>query len=283
MKKRDAAGEAFDALGELYDAEYDSKEDDLPFYRELAGCTGGPILELACGSGRILADLAEHSEPGWAPLWGLDTSTVQLARARRRLAGQPRAAAMMRRRRVRLGLADMRWFEAAVPGGFGLVILAFNAFLHLLESQDQLACLSCAARHLRPGSGRLAMDVFNPEAKDRLGLDVVSLAADFILPGTKQKVLRFSTCQADLARQRLRYTSIYDVQTNSGAVRRTVQEFELRYSYRYELEHLLTAAGLRLEAVWGGYSGEPYTGREELMVLVASRPQRPGRRRRRKL
>ena len=271
-----SAGDEFDALGALYDGEYDSKVDDLAFYQELAG-RGGPVLELGCGSGRILAAVAR---PALAPVVGLDLSAVLLARARRRLARDPVVAGMLRGRAVRLVRGDMRRFDEPAPGGYRLVILAFNAFLHLLESCDQAACLACAARHLAPG-GRLVLDVFNPEIKDRLS--GVSLMADFTHPETGERVLRFSSALVDLAEQRLRYTSLFDVVGRGGQVRRAVHCFELRYAYRFELERLLEAAGLEVEAVHGGYGGESFTGQEDSMIVLASRPAQKGGRGRRRV
>lgn len=263
------AAELYDALGPLYDGEYASDLQDVPFYQGLAARSGGPILEVACGSGRVLEGLADAD---WAPVVGLDASPVLLERARRRLQARPPTAALLAAGGLRLVHGDMRQFEAPVEGGYALAIIALNAFLHLLEAADQTACLRAVARHLRPG-GLLALDVFNPENKgDHPGVDRLELAADFHHPETGERVQRLAQVTTDLAAQRRRYVHLYDTLGADGALRRQVHEFELRYVYRMEMERLLEGAGLALEAVYGGYEYEPYTGREDLMLFVAARP-----------
>jgi len=179
---------------------------------------------------------------------------------------------MLESGQLRLVEGDMRAFEAPCGEGYALAVIALNSFLHLVEPKDQLACLREAARHLRPG-GLLAMEVFNPENKDKHpGVHGLELVADFQHPETGERVQRFAAVSTDLATQRRRYVNLYDTLGADGAVRRTVREFTLRYVYRHELERMLEQAGLALEAVYGGYEFEPYTGREDLLLAVAAKP-----------
>ncbi|MBI5542753.1 MAG: class I SAM-dependent methyltransferase [Deltaproteobacteria bacterium] len=269
MAAANDAGIHYDQLGALYDGEYDSESQDVAFYQALAARSGGPILELACGSGRLLAHLAD---PDYGLVVGLDSSGVQLERARARLGRHPKAGPMLEAERLRLVQGDMCEFDLPAGPGYSLAIVALNSFLHLLDARDQSACLGCIVRHLAPG-GLLAMEVFNPEVKDRhpgvRGLEVVG---DFRHPETGHRVQHLTTVHSDPAAQRRRYLNLYDEIASDGTVRRTVHEFWLRYIYRFEMERMLEAAGLELEAVYGGYEFEPYTGREEEMLFVAVKP-----------
>jgi hypothetical protein len=75
--------------------------------------------------------------------------------------------------------------------------------------------------------------------------------------------------QADLATQTSRVTFIYDELLAEGQVRRRALPFTMRWLYRYELEHLLARAGFALEALYGSYELEDYSGASERMLAVA--------------
>ncbi|HEY3448032.1 MAG TPA: class I SAM-dependent methyltransferase [Myxococcales bacterium] len=270
MAEPDPVKAHYDAIGALYDAENDGDQQDLPFWSAMASRTGGPILELACGSGRVLAALAD---PQWAPVVGLDLSKSFLERACARMAAHAAGKPMLEAGQLKLVEGDMRAFDLPMGEGYALVVIALNSFLHLTDPKDQLACLKEVARHLKPG-GLLAMEVFNPENKDKHpGVHGLELVADFSHPETGERVQRFAGVSTDLATQRRRYVNLYDTLAADGTVRRTVREFMLRYVYRHELERMLEQAGLALEAVYGGYEFEPYTGREDLLLVVANKPE----------
>ena len=132
----------FDAFARYYDADYGAVDDDLPFYRELAQRTGGTVLEVMCGSGRLLLPLARAG----LRLAGVDVSGAMLSLAREQL------AAANLSERVQLLEADIR--ERAPRGPFGLAIVAINSFMHLADPDDQLAALEHIHAALRPGGLR---------------------------------------------------------------------------------------------------------------------------------
>mgnify|MGYP001574878948 FL=1 len=142
----------------LYDFEYRRRRADVNHYRRLArelpGVAGGPILELGCGTGRLLAPLARDGHR----VVGLDLSPAMLRRAQARVA---RLGSTARRRAV-LVCADMRSF--AFTRRFPLVVCAFNAFQHLYSRTDVSACLAGVKEHLEIG-GRFALDIMNPDLR----------------------------------------------------------------------------------------------------------------------
>ena len=135
-----------------YDREFGNFQPDSSFYITLAAEVGGPVLDLACGTGRIAIALAK---PG-AVIVGLDAHAGMLARAAEKSRGLP----------IRWVEGDMRDF--VLSERFALVTMAGNAFQALLTDDDQRAMLACVQRHLKPG-GRLAFDTRNPRHSDLYG------------------------------------------------------------------------------------------------------------------
>lgn len=123
---------------------------DIDFYGRLAGRTGGPVLDLGGGTGRVAILLAEAG----FEVWCLDLSSGMLERGKARVAGTPLAE------RIRFVHGDMRSFDLE-ERAFGLAIAPFRAFQLLLEAADQRSCLAAIRGHLRPG-GILALQLFDP-------------------------------------------------------------------------------------------------------------------------
>src|SRR4051812_5332380 len=138
----------FDALARYYDWEHNDYDVDVPLFQDFARRTGGPILELACGSGRLMAPLLELGER----VVGIDSSGPMLERARQMLneAGLLRRAALYE--------ADVRTFS--LDERFRLAIYGLDSFALLLQVDDQVAALRRIRQHLEPG-GLLVLDVSN--------------------------------------------------------------------------------------------------------------------------
>ena len=154
------------ANAEAYDADMGRAAgamDDVPFYVELAKETaahGQAVLELGCGTGRVTIPIAQAG----VEVVGLDNAPAMLDVARRKAAGAGAGG-------VRWVTADMRSFR--LEQRFGLVIIPFRSFLHLLTDADQLACLSRVHEHLLPG-GRLALNFFVQTLAARSSKPVIS-------------------------------------------------------------------------------------------------------------
>ena len=139
-------------LAEIYDAVY-ADVDDAAFWRGMAeGAVAGPLLELGCGTGRVLIPLARAG----FEMTGLDLSPQMLEVCRAKLADEPEDV----RRRVTLVTGDMTSFE--LDGRFAAIFCAFNSFHHLRTIEQQMGCLERCRRHLLPG-GVLVLDLFNPD------------------------------------------------------------------------------------------------------------------------
>src|SRR5829696_7577510 len=151
-------------LPELYDLEHAGFSEDVDLYLRLAEVVGDPVLELGCGTGRVLAPLAAAGNR----ITGVDRSRPMLDRARSALGEQENAADLSRR--VRLAEGSMTEAERAPDGPFGLVIFSLNGLMHLADVAEQRAALASARRALDP-RGMLVIDALNPTPELLMTLD----------------------------------------------------------------------------------------------------------------
>jgi SAM-dependent methyltransferase len=232
---------------------------DVAFYRRLARQAAAPVLELACGTGRIAVALALDG----SDVTGLDVSEGMLAIARCKRDALPEMA----RARLALHAGDM--CELELGQRFGLIFIAFRSFQHLLTIDLQRKALAAMQRHLAP-EGRLALHLFDP----RLELLIEGIAAlpkvSGIDPATQRRytgeVLRASFDHvAQVRRDLWQYTEI----DPSGAVlERATREMALRWTYRWELHHLLALSGFAVEAEYSDFAGSPPAYGKELIVVA---------------
>jgi len=248
---------SYDPFARYYDADFRDYHDDLPLYQQLARRADGPLLELMCGTGRLLLPLAEA---GYT-LTGVDISPAMLAIARSRLSAAELGD------RVTLLEGDVR--DVSLPtGSFALAFIAVNSFMHLESLRDQLACLSNIRRSLAR-RGLLIIDLFNPNPHELLREDnLLIFDRDYILDGCH--VQKFVAFESDLASQLSHVTYIYDETNREGLLTRRTMQFNLRWLYRFELEHLLARAGFTLRNLYGSYDLDTYGSESPRMIAVAS-------------
>lgn len=244
-------------LALYYDLEYEGFDEDIEFYRQYAVLHGSPILDLACGTGRVAAPLARH---GFEVI-GIDISESMLERARDNLAEASVQA------RVKLVRADMADFALSHQGACGLVIVPLGSFSHLTTIIDQMSCLACIHRSLRSGGG-LVVDLTNPLAAlypESAG----ELVYQCTFADQDRQVRKFVSRVTDLAEQREDVLLIYDSVGPDGSLCRIEDAFTLRYPFRFEMELLLERSGFEVENVFGSYELDAYTSDSERMIIVA--------------
>ena len=131
----------------LYDDIHWWKNDDIDFWRNVYHETpGSKVLELACGTGRIAPCMLEDG----AVYTGLELSPFLAKGAKTNL---------KKYSSVDIVTGDMRNFQLSEK--FDLIIVGFNAFLHLLGDEDASACLQAVKKHMH-SSSRFLIDVFIP-------------------------------------------------------------------------------------------------------------------------
>jgi SAM-dependent methyltransferase len=248
----------YDSIANFYHADHASFNDDLPFYRELARSTGGPLLEAMCGSGRLLLPLAQAG----FRITGFDSSLQMIQIA------HDLVQASQLEQRIHLAAMDI---GDTIPGGpYALAIVALNSFMHLTTTAAQLAALTNLHLVLKPG-GLLALDLFNPNPRLLAEYDnEVVFDKQFNLPDGS-RVQKFVAQQIDAASQTNYVSFFYDEVAHDGALRRHATQFAMRWIYRNELEHLLARCGFALQHVYGSYDLDPFRSDSEIMLAVAQK------------
>ncbi len=236
---------------------------DVRFYTEAALKMGGPVLEVGCGTGRVLLDTARAG----VEIVGLDASTEMLRICRREVQKESESVRAL----VELALADMRDFD--LSRRFRLITIPFRPFQHLLTVADQEACLACLYRHLE-GEGQLILDVFDPSLKlltaDNLG-EEQSEGTEITLPDGTCVDRWCRTVTRDYAAQVIHVELIYYVTHPDGRKERLVHAFPMRYLFRYELEHLLWRCGFELEQLYADFDESPYGTRHPCELIAVAR------------
>jgi len=221
-----------------------------PFYAERARREGGPVLELACGTGQLIVPIARSG----IRAAGLDLSAEMLEAARDRA----RAASAQ----VDLVQGDMRDFDLGER--FGLVYVARNSLLHLHETDDLLACFAAVRRHLRPG-GAFVFDVFNPSVR----LLAVPAGKRFevmrVHDPERGEVVIEQVGDYDAAAQVNRATWYFSA---PGAPDFLAAPLHLRSIFPRELPLLVAAGGFRLESRHGDFDGSPFASNSRHQVCV---------------
>jgi SAM-dependent methyltransferase len=246
---------------ELYDHEYRRRRADVNFYRQVAREVGGPILELGCGTGRVLTALCRDGHR----VIGLDRARPMLEVARARLGRLGRAA----RRRADLLQADFRAF--ALGARFPLVICPFNAFQHLYERADVESFLGCVAHHLAE-NGTFVFDILQPDL-DWLTRDPAKHWAKtrFRHPRTGRPVLYSTNHTYDPIRQIAFIRIFYEPLDLPPTERRTrVVRLAHRQYFPREIEELLHYNGFRVGQRLGGFHGEAPGPEADSQVFVCA-------------
>jgi SAM-dependent methyltransferase len=249
-------------FGALYDSvpAYGTR-GDTAFYTQLAKDSGGPVLELGCGTGRISLSIARAG----VPITGIDGSTEMLARLEAKLAAGLPAV----RERVTYHHADASNFDLGTT--FPLVIAPFRVLQQLTTLDEQLGCVMSVVRHLAPG-GQFVFDVFNPHfamfVRDR-SAEAEDTPA-FMLPDgrTLRRTARIPRVNYvdQLSETELIY---YITAAGQAEPQRYVQRFDMKWYLRAELVHLLARAGLTVRDVRGDFDASPLTDQSNEQIFFA--------------
>ena len=247
---------------EFYDHFSIGLDGDVAFYVEEARKAGGPVLEIGCGTGRIMIPIADSG----VPVVGLDRAPAMLEIARGKVAGR----SVDTRQRIRLVAGDMRAFD--LDQRFNLVVIPYRTFNYMLTVEDQRNALTCINDHLFD-HGRLVFDVVDP------GPEVIAASLEspggsfehiwtFTHPDSGNRVMAWDTRQFDPVEQTVNVHQFFKEQDNGGQeVSNTVVPYSLRYFNRYEMQHLLELCGFEVEALFGDFRRSPlHHGTEQVWM-----------------
>lgn len=239
-------GERYDLVMGAY-----ASSPALDFYQRQIACYREPVLELACGSGRLTIPLAESA----IDIEGLDLSNEMLALAEKQ--------ALQRGIYLELTQGDIRNF--ALGKRYNLIFIAANSFQHLYTRQDVEACLRCVKNHLT-SAGRLLIEIFNPSL-ELLARDAAQeyLLGEYNHPKDNSKITVMTKVDYDAATQinhivwRYLHQSMDEVTTLS---------LDMRQFFPQEIDALLEYNGFSIEKKYGDYDDSLFTRRSPKQFIV---------------
>ncbi|NUT55293.1 MAG: class I SAM-dependent methyltransferase [Thermoleophilia bacterium] len=232
------SGSPYDAIARIYDPWSASVTEDVEFYVEEARAAGGPVVELACGTGRIAVPIAKAG----IRLIGVDASERMLEVAREYAAAEG----------VELDLRHGDYRDPPVRERVPLVLIPFRSLLHMTTEEDRLRALR-AARELLLPDGRLVFDVFAPSRADVEDTHGRWLERE---PGI------FERADWDEG-----------TRTLTLSVRRgeEASTMELAWLSPTEWRRLLDLAGFDVVSQWGWFDRRPYGGGEDVVFAAVRR------------
>jgi len=253
--------ETYDPFQERYTNQDDfpALNGDVDFYKRLAVESGGPVLELACGTGRVAWPIAEAG----LEVVGLDRSEAMLDVARGKASRHPEAVCG----RASFVCGNMADFD--LQRKFRLVVIAFRSFQSLLTPLEERRSLETIRRHLEPG-GRLVIDNFDPRLEYCLPeapSPVIERSATHPVTGNEVRIDVIDRT-TDVYRQVITERWRFIEQDDDGEVVREEEDIlHLRWIYRYEMRYLLELAGFEVETEYSDFQGNPAEyGREQVWV-----------------
>jgi SAM-dependent methyltransferase len=248
----------------LYDLDLADDPGDLDLYLALAARAGGPILELAVGTGRLAVPLAADGHE----ITGVDTDPAMLARAR----AAADAAGRDVSRNVRLVEADARTIRLPEAGSFRLAFIPLNSIFLMGSRADQAAAVETLAAHLAPG-GIAVLDAWLPDVDDLARYDG-RLVLEWVReePGTGRTVTKTGSAVLDATTGVVRLTTIFEAGRAGDVPVRWIRADRLRLVGTDELIAFVETAGLIVETLAGDYELGPLHAGAERVVLVARKP-----------
>jgi cyclopropane fatty-acyl-phospholipid synthase-like methyltransferase len=246
----------YDLIAPFYDIEHAHFEEDLSLYTNFAELCGSPLLELACGSGRLLVPLARQGYE----LTGVDSSASMLKLAQEALE-QAGVAAQCK-------LAQENMCRLSLGQKFRLAFIALGSFGHVCTRQEQRQTLAAVRDHLTTG-GRFILDISNADVRY-----MEHLSGQVLHQGTWPRqdgalLSHFVSPASSLTKHLLELTHFYEEHRQGEAVRRTVITTHLYLFERNEVELLLEEAGFEIADVYGDYELNPFEHDSPRMIFIA--------------
>ena len=239
-----------DRSGWQYDNWHHDLTDDIDFYVRQARKYGSPILELACGIGRITLPIAQEG----FKITGVDISEGMLQRAKEK--------AMEQHLTITWSKADIRNFTLYEK--FNLIFLPFNSISHLQDLDSIAACFQAVKHHLAP-DGRFILDIANPKLEFLLRESHIKYpVAEYQSPDSHHAVIVSESSRYDRAQQINYITCYYKI-----GEKEFTHELNMRIFFPQELDALLKFNGFFIEAKYGDFHESSFSSSSERQILVS--------------
>lgn len=248
----------YTSVARFFDAETGDKTDDLIMFSRLAAAFDGEILDVGCGTGRVLIHLAQAGHR----VYGIENDRAMLDRLEDKLERLPQL-----REHITFMQADVS--ERTYERRFRLVFLSFNALMHFHDLDAQVRLL-CQLRRNLADDGLLVIDLPNAgPAFATEDTDSLTLERKFLDEETGNLVMLQSLSYLDRTAQMLHVDWIYDSIDGDGKVKRMIAPNKLRYYFLSELRLLLERCGFTITNVYGDTEQAPFASDSDRMIVHA--------------
>jgi len=239
------------AMAPYYDMYSAGVKGDVAFYLRECKKAKGKVLEIACGTGRILIPAMKA---------GVDIAGLDLSRE---MTDILKAKAQKIGLKPKIVLANMRDFK--LKDRFVLIIIPYRSFVHMLSYQDQKKALRNFYNHLKP-DGKLVLNVFNP--------DLARIGKGYYLKhlrgGIKGRFRYWDEGKYDFANQIITGIQMIELLDKKGKVVKSKKaKLVVRYIFPYEFKALLELAGFKKVEICDGFTNKPLKSKTKEMVLIA--------------
>jgi len=237
--------------------------DDIRFYKEHIPSPDANLLELGCGTGRVLLSLVEHC--GY--IHGLDLSAAMLAICREKITEMD-----LRPDKVGIQVADITNFDLGRK--FDLVIAPYRVFQNLESDAQVDGFFRCVRQHLAVG-GTCILNVFRPKGDpDAIvqRMSTVEERLDWKMPTEDGQLACYEGIHKPPARDAHKliiYPRLIYRRYGEGVLDEAILDIAMRVYYPSEFEHVIVNHGFKIINRWGGYAGEPYGEGGELVIEFA--------------
>lgn len=231
-----------------YDELYDNYKEDLDFIQKSAGMRTQPIIELACGTGRLTIPMAEK---GYT-MYGVDLHQGMLNLAIQKAKTSD----------VHIHFSKQDCTQLDLPIKSPLIFMVGNSFQHFLTNQSQSALLKSVGSHLLP-NGEFIFDTRNPILKELAVIDEIeethTNSMNQVVTEKHREVYNHQT-------QILECTTIQETNVNN-VISTYKDSISLRYTYPMEIKRLLSEHNFELVAMYGSWKNAPFTKDSESMII----------------
>ncbi|QVL32521.1 class I SAM-dependent methyltransferase [Telmatocola sphagniphila] len=242
--------------GELYDLLFENFDYGLEYYLDLARRANGPILDIACGTGRIMIPCLQAG----LEVEGLDLSAGMLQRLQskaEKLGYKPT-----------LHQASMNDFK--IDRKFQLIVIAFNAFIHNMTTSEQIATLALCREHLVPG-GMLAFDSYFPGAHIITAVENTRVLEMEKTDSKSGNIVRIFDTRAFNRVEQIQ-NSINEIEildSNRNLLKSHLSKHSVRWIYKGEMQLLLKLAGFPSWSIYGGFDLRPLEQETDSLIVEA--------------